>query len=386
MSTLKRRGKTVKKMHIAYKFRIYPNTEQKILIHKTIGACRFIWNKMLEDKMNHYELTKEMLYNTPARYKETYSFLNEVDSLALANRQLHLERAFKSFFSKQTSFPNFQARKKDYGYTTNLVNGNIKVLDGFIKLPKLGLVKLKKHRHIPEDYKLRSVTVSKSKTGKYYISILLDYETVITPYEVKTTLGLDFDMTNFYVDSEGNRYAYPESILLDQQKLRRLQSSLSRRYQPHKKQKDQSKNYFKQQHRVAILHERITNKRLDFLHKLSDSIAKTSDSVSIETLDLKQMATSNKHYAKQISRFGWYKFITLLEYKLNRLGKALVKIDKWYPSSKMCSRCGHLKTELKLSERIYSCEHCRQNIDRDYNAAINIRNKGLELLKVKNLA
>jgi putative transposase len=216
-------------MNKAFKFRIYPNESQKTLIHMTLGHNRFLWNKMLEDKQRHYELTKNSLYLTPAQYKNDYPFLKDVDSLSLANTQLNQEKAFKQFFNHKQERPKFRSKKQDYGYTTNRVNHNIVLLKGYIKLPKLGEVKIKQHRTIPSEMILKSVTVSKRSTGKYYVSILYEYQKEIQKQVVKDAIGLDFSMTHFYVDSEGFKMDYPKDIQTDFNKLRVLQRSLSRR-------------------------------------------------------------------------------------------------------------------------------------------------------------
>ena len=374
-------------MNMAFKFRIYPNNEQLILINQTLGHTRFLWNKMLEDKNRHYETTKEHLYTLPSQYKDEYPFLRDVDSLALANVQQNLKRAYSSFFKGKSGFPEFKKKCNDYGYTTNNVNNNIAITsDGkYIKLPKLGLVKLVYHRNIPNNMKLKNVTVSKSKTDKYYVSINCCYNHYIVDYNIKDTLGLDFSIAHFYVDSNGNKVSFPDDIIYDYKRLRILQRSLSRKYQKLTKEeklqgKTQSNNFYKNVSRIAKMYEKITNKKNDFLHKLSNQIANDYDSVSVESLDLIKMSQDNKYYAKQLSRFGYKRFLTFLGYKLERLGKRLIYIDKWYASSKTCSVCSNIKDNLKLNDRTYYCTHCGNNIDRDYNAAINIKHEGLKVL------
>ena len=362
-------------MNKAFKFRIYPTEAQKTLIHMTLGHNRFLWNKMLEDKQKHYELNKTQLYNRPAQYKENYPFLKDVDSLSLANTQLNLEKAFRMFFKRKQDLPNFHSKKQDYGYTTNLVNNNIVLLKGYIKLPKLGDVKIKQHRVIPNEMTLKSVTVSKSSTSKYYVSILYEYQKEITKQVVKQSIGLDFSMNHFYVDDQGFKLDYPKDIQTDYSKLRILQRSLSRRIKG-------SSNYDKKALEIALLYERIKHKRDDFLHKLSNAIAKRYDLVSVEGLNLIDMSQTSPYYAKQISRFGWTRFVAFLKYKLETQGKTLMVMDQWYPSSKRCSCCGDIKTDLKLSERVYYCPNCELHLDRDHNAAININKEGFRKYKL----
>ena len=362
-------------MNKAFKFRIYPTEAQKTLIHMTLGHNRFLWNKMLEDKQRHYELTKNSLHLTPAQYKNDYPFLKDVDSLSLANTQLNLEKAFRMFFKRKQDLPKFHSKKQDYGYTTNLVNHNIVLLKGYIKLPKLGDVKIKQHRVIPNEMTLKSVTVSKSSTSKYYVSILYEYQKEITKQVVKQSIGLDFSMNHFYVDDQGFKLDYPKDIQTDYSKLRILQRSLSRRIKG-------SSNYHKKGLEIALLHERIRHKRDDFLHKQSHAIAKRYDLVSVEGLNLIDMSQTSPYYAKQVSRFGWTRFIAFLKYKLETQGKSLMMMDQWYPSSKRCSCCGDIKTDLKLSERVYYCPNCELHLDRDHNAAININKEGFRKYKL----
>lgn len=362
-------------MNKAFKFRIYPTETQKTLIHMTLGHNRFLWNKMLEDKQKHYELTKGMLYNRPAQYKDTYPFLKDIDSLSLANTQLNLEKAFRMFFSRKQDLPKFHSKKQDYGYTTNFVNNNIVLKKGYIKLPKLGDVKIKQHRTIPSDMSIKNVTVSKTSTGKYYVSILYEYQIEIKKQAVNNSIGLDFSMNHFYIDDQGFKMDYPKAIQTDFNTLRILQRSLSRRIKG-------SSNYQKKVLEIALLHERIRHRRDDFLHKLSNAIAKRYELVSVEGLNLIEMSKTNPYYAKQISRFGWTRFISFLKYKLEKEGKTLMTMDKWYPSSKLCSHCGEIHTELKLSNRVFECPSCRLHLDRDHNAAINIKKEGLRQYKL----
>ena len=334
---------------------------------------------MLSDKIKHYEKTKENLRTTPAKYKDDFPWLKEVDSLALANAQLHLETAYKNFFrDNSVGFPKFKSKHKNQNsYTTNLVNGNITLSDAGLKLPKLGLVKIKQHRQIPDGYSLKSVTVSLSPSGKYFASILYYYDTDIQPVEhVNDVLGLDFSMSELYVDNNGDTPAYPHPYRQTQDKLAREQRKLSRR-------KKGGRNREKQKRKVACLHEHVANQRKDFLHKQSRQITNVYDAVCIEDLNMKGMSRA-LNFGKSVSDNGWGTFRQMLDYKLTEQGKHFIQIDKWFPSSKMCSNCGAVKKELSLSERVYRCD-CGFVCDRDLNAAINIRNAGILLLAQKNI-
>ena len=359
----------------AYKFMIYPNTEQQILFAKTFGCVRFVYNRMLADKIKYYEETGKKLNNTPAQYKKEFEWLKEVDSLALANAQMNLQTAYNNFFrSPKIGFPKFKSKKSNRkSYTTNCVNGNISVENGYIKLPKVGFVKLKQHRQVLFDYKLKSVTVSQTPSGKYYASVLFEYENQVQEKEPHNFLGLDFSMHELYKDSKENEPAYPRYYRQAEKRLKREQRKLSLMQKG-------SKNREKQRIRVAKLHQRVANQRKDFLHKQSRQIANAYDCVCIEDLDMKAMSQA-LHFGKSVSDNGWGMFTAFLKYKLEVQGKRLIKIDKFFASSQLCSCCGYKNTETKnLSIRAWDCPECGTHHDRDVNAAINIRNEGMRIV------
>ena len=362
-------------MNKAFKFRIYPNEKQKILLAKTFGCVRFVYNRMLAERIEHYKETGKSLNNTPAQYKEEFEWLKEVDSLALANAQLNLNNAYKNFFrDKAIGFPNFKSRKSNYrSYKTNYVNGNIKLEHGYIKLPKLKSVKIKQHRDVPRDYKLKSVTISRTPTGKYFASILYEYEYQVEPVEPQTFIGLDYSMKELFVSSDGISAEYPRYYRQALAKLKKEQRKLT------KCQKG-SKNRKKQRIKVAKLHEKAASQRKDFLHKLSRQITNAVDVVCIEDLNMKGMSQA-LNFGKSVSDNGFGLFASMPDYKLREQGKQLVKIDKWFPSSKKCSKCGEVKDSLAFSERTYHCKACGTTLDRDYNASINIRNEGVRILQ-----
>ena len=362
-------------MNKAYKFRIYPNAEQQIILTKTFGCVRFIYNQMLSDKINHYEETKQKLNNTPAQYKSKFPWLKEVDSLALANAQMNLQTAYNSFFrNPKIGFPKFKSKKSNRrSYTTNCVNGNISIDNGFLKLPKVGLVKLKQHRLILSNYKLKSVTISQTPSGKYYASVLFEYENQIQEQELHDFLGLDFSMHGLYKDSNGNEPAYPRYYRQAEERLKREQRKLTLMQKG-------SKNRSKQRIKVANLHEKVANQRKDFLHKQSRQIANAYDCVCIENLDMKAMSQS-LNFGKSVADDGWGMFVTFLKYKLEETGKRLVKVNRFFASSQICNVCGYKNTATKnLSIRAWDCPECGAHHDRDINAAINIRNEGMRLV------
>ncbi|MGG0761873.1 RNA-guided endonuclease TnpB family protein [Bacillus paramycoides] len=361
----------------AYKFRLYPTEEQAYLIRKTFGCVRFVYNKMLAERKEVYEKYKEkkeelkkQKFPTPAKYKAEYEWLKEVDSLALANAQLNLQTAYKNFFSGQSDFPTFKSRKSRKLYTTNMVNGNIMLFYDYIKLPKLKMVRLKQHREIPQNHIIKSCTISMTQTGKYYVSVLTEYEKEIVQKEVESVVGLDFTMAELYVSSEDEKANYPRFYRQMLDRLANAQRVLARRVKG-------SARWNKQRIRVAQLHEKVANQRKNFLHHKSKELATHFDVVAIEDLHMKGMSRALR-FGKSVADNGWRMFTTFLAYKLQEQGKQLVKIDKWFPSTKMCSSCGNRK-EMSLSERTYECS-CGLTIGRDYNAAINIKKEAIRLL------
>lgn len=364
-------------MNKAYKFRIYPNSEQCTMLAKTFGCVRFIYNQMLSDKIKYYEETKQKLNNTPAQYKKEFEWLKEVDSLALANAQMNLQTAYNNFFrSPKVGFPKFKSKKiSRKSYTTNCVNGNISIRNSYLKLPKIGLVKLKQHRIIPSEYKLKSVTISQTSSGKYYASVLFEYENQVQKTELQNFLGLDFSMHELYKDSNGNEPAYPRYYRQAEKKLKREQRKLSLMQKG-------SKNCDKQRIKVAKMHERVSNQRRDFLHKQSRQIANAYDCACIENLDMKAMSQA-LNFGKSVSDNGWGMFVTFLQYKLEEMGKRLIRVDKFFASSQICSCCGYKNVATKnLAVRAWDCPECGAHHDRDVNAAINIRNEGMRIVNV----
>ena len=363
------------KKNKAYKFRLYPNKEQKIYFSKCFGCVRFIYNRMLSDKIDYYKETGKKLTNTPAQYKKEYEWLKEVDSLALSNAQMNLQSAYNNFFrDKKVGFPKFKSKKKNKdSYTTNNQGGNIFIQGNYIKLPKIGFIKLKTHKNIKSNEIIKSCTISRTPTNKYYISILVKYEEEYKElYDYDNILGLDMDMKNLYTASNNTIGEYPRYYRRMLDKLKKEQRKLSRR-------KKDSNNKKKQQLKVAKLHEKIANQRKDFLHKKSREIVNQYSFVAIEDLNMKTMAQT-LNLGKSIMDNGWGMFTIFLKYKLEDKGGKLIKVDKWYPSSKTCHKCGYINKELTLKDRKWICPNCNDEIDRDYNASLNIRNEGYKML------
>lgn len=342
---------------------------------KTFGCCRKIYNLMLADKIEYYKQTGKSLMTTPAQYKKDYPYLKEVDSLALANAQLHLQSAYKNFFENPKSgFPKFKsARRCRKAYTTNNQKGTVAIFGHYIRLPKAGKVKIILHREPDVSWKLKSATVSQDSDGKYYASVLFEYETQVADIPVSdNAIGLDYKSDGLYMDSEGNTGSGHKFYRESQRKLAKAQRKL-------RHMTVGSKNYNKQQRKISKIHKKIANQRQDYLHKRSAETANRYDVVCVEDLDLKAMSNKGFGNGKATMDNGYGIFLQMLEYKLSERGKYFIKVDPWYPSSQICSCCGSRK-KLDLSERVYHCE-CGFTDDRDHNAAINIKKEGLRILK-----
>ncbi len=374
-------------MNKAIKYRLYPTTEQEIMFAKTFGCCRKIYNLMLADKIACYEETKSFGKQTPAMYKKEYPFLKEVDSLALANVQLNLQSALKNCFDKsrkvRNGFPKFKSAKHSRrAYTTNNQKGTVAIVDDkHIKLPKIGKVKAVIHREPDGNWIIKSVTITQDRDGKYYASVLFEFEKVIENVPISdNALGLDYASDGLYTDSNGNTGTNHKYYRESHKKLAKAQRKLSR-MKGSKKGENKSKNYIKQLYKVNKIHKHIANQRLDNLHKISTGIANRYDVVCVESLNMKAMSNKGFGNGKATLDNGYGMFLNMLEYKLADRGKYFVKVDKWFPSSQICNCCGSIHAEMKnLNIRVMKCD-CGFALDRDHNAALNIKNEGLRILK-----
>lgn len=366
----------------AIKCRIYPNTEQQILFAKTFGCVRYVYNYFLSYKKSLYDTYKESISYTKTanllkELKTTNDFLCEVDSITLQQSLRHLDIAYQNYFkNKKSGFPKFKKKSFAQSYSTIIVNNNIRIVDNKIKLPKIGLVKIKLHRRIPLDWKIKSVTVSRNSSGKFYVSVLFEFEHEIINKRLDndiSAVGLDFSMHDLFISSDGQIADYPRFYRKSLDKLAIEQRKLSHC-------KLRSNNYYKQKRKVAKIHEKITNQRKDFLHKLSREITNLYDVVCVEDLNMQGMSQV-LNLGKSVSDNSWGAFTNMLKYKLEFEGKYFIKIDKWFASSQICHICGYKNTDTKnLSVREWICPNCNTIHNRDVNAAINIKNEGLRLL------
>ncbi|MBS5191842.1 MAG: IS200/IS605 family element transposase accessory protein TnpB [Lachnospiraceae bacterium] len=360
----------------AYKYRIYPNSEQRMQIAKTFGCCRFVYNQTLAYRKEVYEKEKKSVSKTDCnnycnrQLKKDYEWLKEVDKFALTNAIYNMDAAYRKFFKEHAGYPKFKSKHDNHkSYTTNITNGNITVdfESNRVKLPKLKDVTAKLHRNFSGQ--IKSATISQVPSGKYYVSILVETEHMELPHTNQNT-GIDLGIKELCITSDGKKYKNPKIIRKYEKKLIKLQRQLA-----HKEKRSQ--NYYKIKKKIALCHEKITNTRKDYLHKISHEIISENQVIVSENLQIKNMV-KNHHLAKAISDVSWYELTRQLEYKAKWNGRKYIKIDTFYASSQICSVCGYQNTETKdLSVRKWECPVCGVKHDRDINAAKNILAEGL---------
>lgn len=395
------------KTHKAIKYRIYPTAKQQQLIAQTFGCCRFVYNNMLAISKEAYEKGENICSRNKFNYlltdlKKRNAWLKDVDSTALTAANDALADAFSNFFAKRSGYPNFHKKKSSGSYTSKRIKGskNIALESNAIRLPKLGIVKAKIHRLPKTDWEIKSATVSQSSDGKYYVSVLFEFESDVPTniIDINNSIGLDYASDGLFVDSNGNIGSNHKFYRKSHKKLTKAQKKLSRmieshitgykiignkRYPVYDKELSECKNIQKQRLKIAKISRHTANQRLDNLHKLSAEIANQYDVVCVESLNMKAIANKGFGNGKATLDNGYGLFLNMLEYKLADRNKIFVKIDKWFPSSQMCHSCGTLHPEMKnLKIRTFECD-CGVKINRDQNAAINILNEGLRILVQK---
>ena len=385
-------------MNKGVKFRIYPNKSQQSLINQTLGCCRLIYNKglaMRKDSFDNglkigYKETSAML--TGLKKDNEYFFLKDADSIALQQSLRDLDSAFKRFFKKLGGYPNFKSKHNhNQSYRTINQGDNIRISGKYIKLPKLGYVKFKQSMDIGH---INNVTVERTSTNKYFVVLNVDFEPAALPFTSKV-IGIDVGLKEFYKATSGDSVTNPKYLEKSSKKLIHEQRKLShmieshitgyktignKRFPVYDKPISECKNIEKQRKRIALIHEKITNQRNDFLQKESTKLIRENQIISIEDLNVSGLLQNHK-LAKSISSVSWSKFFTMLEYKAKWYGRIITKAPTFYPSSQMCSCCGYKNTDVKdLKIRKWICPECGTVHDRDFNAAVNILNKGLALV------
>jgi len=400
-------------LHRGYKYRIYPDEEQTEYFMQTFGCRRKVYNAYVDalyrqlEAMgyeNGYIRKKDLHFVTPAAMKAEYPFLREVDSLALCNAQLAFQGALTKFnqefdkksytkhslkrkktLGKEPTFrdlkgmPRFKSIKNgDFSYTTNNQSHggmwkDITLEKRWLTIPKMKTpIRVKQHRSLPEGAIIKNATISMDHKGRFFASLGVEYTKDILPVRPESFVGLDYAQWDFYVDSDGKKANYPHYYRKSEKKLAIEQRKLSHMVK-------YSSNWEKQKKKVTALHSKISQQRWDWLHQRSTVIANQVDMVAVEDIDLRAMGQTLR-LAKNLQDNGFGMFRTMLQYKLEERGKVFVKIDRRYPSSKLCRHCGYIHTELGLKERKWTCPCCGAELDRDRNAAINIREAGKQLL------
>jgi putative transposase len=358
----------------AYKYRFYPSDEQKRILAQTFGCCRYVYNWALRERTDAYYQHGERLYyeSTAQRLvtlkkQEETIWLNEVSSVPLQQALRHLDKAFRNFFEGRADYPTFKKKRNQQAatYASNAFTWN----EHALTLAKMDApLSIVWHRPLPDSCKPSSITITKDEANRYFVSILVEED--IKPLEVTPkTVGLDLGLKSMVITSDGHTYGNPQFFTKDEKKLAKAQRR-------HAKKKKGSKNRAKARLKVARIHKKIADRRRNYQHQLSTHTIRENQVVCVESLSVKNMV-KNHCLAKAISDVGWAEFVRQLEYKAAWYGRTLVKIDKWYPSSKRCFDCGHILDSLTLDVRSWTCPQCGVVHDRDINAAKNILAAGL---------
>ena len=380
-------------MYKAYKFRLYPNKEQTELINKTFGCGRFVYNHYLDKiKNNGYTNTYSNIKDYTSTLKYEAVFLREIDSIVIRQSLFNLDNAYKKLFNKQGGYPKFKSKYNRNSYNTTAVyksykdkeycNIELDLINKKIKLPKLKRANIRGYRNINSiNGKIKNATISKEANGKYYVSILYEMYDEAPKINHRTIVGIDLGIKKLLTLSDGITYDNNKYLQKYEKRIKRKQRELSR------KQK-KSKNYYKCKKELAVLYSKLVNARKYYTHKITKDITDEYDIITCEKLFTKEMITKGKDnkLSKKISDATFSEVLRQLEYKTRFKGKIFNQIDTYYPSSQVCSKCNNQDKKYKdLKERTYKCSKCNQEIDRDFNASINIMFEGLKLY-IKNYA
>ncbi len=361
----------------AYKYRIYPDKDQEELIKVHFGACRFVYNWALEQKIKTYEQTNKSISRFDLQkilvheVKPSNEWLKKANSQALLAPLVNVESAFTKFFREKTGFPKFKSKKNPVQSYQMPQHYTVNFDRNFIKLPKMGEVKAVLHRRF--EGTMKTATISRSSTGKFFISILVDDGKELPAkqnFDESTTVGVDVGIKDFAILSNGEKIKNPKYLKNSLKRMKCLQKRVSRKVKG-------SKNRDKARLHLSKLHETISNQRTNFQHQISSKLISENQAIALETLNVKGMV-KNHCLAQSISDAGWSSFVTKLEYKAEWLGKTILRIGRFEPSSKICSKCGYHNGNLTLKDREWICPDCKTKHDRDINAAINIKKFSLQ--------
>ncbi len=372
----------------ATKGRLYPNSTQQHKIDTTLSHCRYIYNEMLSRNMKAYKRRGEHMNYYTMQYllkdiKKYKSWLYEADSQALAYSCRQLDNAYKRFFKHEGGFPHFHKKNGRQSYTSTNPT-NIRIEGNKIRIPTVGFVKVRGLKPLPDGSSIQRITVSREPDGTYYASVLYkqNIDIPVHSFSFDNVLGLDYSSPHLYVDSNGNKPGFEHMFSKSQAKLAKKQKVLSRRMGSRKGEK-KSSNWTKQYHKVSKVQSKIAHQRIDALHKLSKQLADTYDAIAVEDINMQSLSNKGFGNGKATADNGFGMFRTMLDYKLQDRGKPpLIKVDRFYPSSQICHCCGYQNPGVKdMSIRKWKCPECGVIHNRDVNAAINIRNEGILILK-----
>ena len=368
-------------MFKAFKYRLYPTAPQAEKINQNIGCTRFVYNHLLDDRIKVWKETNQRSKKTYCDLKKEYAFLKEADSRALLHARENLDAAYGKFFKESNAgFPKFKSKHKcRWSYTTDNNNGTVRFDGNRIRLPKVGYVKVVEHRR--HEGRILTATISHERSGEYYASVLCEIEQPKSLPVTDKVVGIDLGLHDIIVCSDGERVEAPKHFRKSEQKLARVQRAFSRT------QKD-SKGHEKARLKVAKYHQKIKNQRNDFLQKLSTKLIHENQVICLEDLSVKGMERNHK-LAKSVMDASFSKFVSMLEYKAEWYGRKVVKIDRFYPSTQLCSGCGYKNESIKglngLKVREWICPECGEVHDRDLNAARNILKEGMKALNLRNV-